>query len=407
MQGAAGAVLPTGERHRWFVLAVGTSAQTAFSSVFLGVAVIAPALRAHYHLSLSATGVIIAAPSIGAILTMLLWGVATDRFGERPVSSIGLAGAAVALAGAAFAGDARMLGLLLGLAGASGASVNAATGRAVMSSFGPHERGLALGIRQTAVPIGGALAALVLPPLVDWKGVGAALVALGVGCFLAACLSFAGLRPRRDRLDVHHTAEELVHPLRDKRVWWLSTGSALLTSAQASIVGFTVLFLHAEHGLSANDAAAVLAAIQVLAIVGRIASGRLSDRRGNRVTLLRAFAVLLVCGMAAVAALANARTEVLVPVLVVCGTLAMSWNALAFTAVAEYAGEARSGVALGFQQTGIVVSNSVTPIVFAALVASTSWQAGYAAVTLCPLAALWIFNFLLADRAGGRIPDPA
>ena len=57
----------------------------------------------------------------------------------------------------------RSLFALLVLAGAVGASVNSASGRAVMHWFAPSERGLALGIRQTAIPLGGLIVALVLP----------------------------------------------------------------------------------------------------------------------------------------------------------------------------------------------------------------------------------------------------
>ena len=58
---------------------------------------------------------------------------------------------------------------LLVLAGALGASVNAASGRAVMGWFHARERGLALGIRQTAIPIGGAAAAAGLPWLASTR----------------------------------------------------------------------------------------------------------------------------------------------------------------------------------------------------------------------------------------------
>ena len=47
---------------------------------------------------------------------------------------------------------------LLFAAGGLGASVNAASARSVMAWFGPHRRGVALGIRQTAVPLSGLAA---------------------------------------------------------------------------------------------------------------------------------------------------------------------------------------------------------------------------------------------------------
>ena len=50
-------------------------------------------------------------------------------------------------------------GLLAGLAGAGmlGASATSATGRAVMGWFPRSERGTALGVRQMAMPLGGAI----------------------------------------------------------------------------------------------------------------------------------------------------------------------------------------------------------------------------------------------------------
>src|SRR5262249_31185074 len=82
---------------------------------------------------------------------------------------------------------------LLTLAGMAGASVSAASGRAVMGWFAADERGFALGIRQTAVPLGWAIAALALPPVVHAGGLSAGLAALRIGCLGRA----AGRLPRR------------------------------------------------------------------------------------------------------------------------------------------------------------------------------------------------------------------
>ena len=75
-----------------------------------------------------------------------------------PSASRGTAGALVgaALAPSSFA----LLLVALFVAGMLGASATGASGRAVMGWFARGERGFALGIRQMALPIGGALAAL-------------------------------------------------------------------------------------------------------------------------------------------------------------------------------------------------------------------------------------------------------
>jgi hypothetical protein len=91
--------------------------------------------------------------------------------------------------------------------------------------------------------------------------------------------------------------------------------------------------------------------------------------------------------VAAAAAAVGAPIGLLVAALVIAATLSMSWNGLAFTAAAELAGHARSGAALGFQQTILFVVGAVLPIPFAVVVAETSWQAAFALVAVTPLAA--------------------
>src|SRR3954451_9895440 len=146
--------LRPGSRYRWTVLAVGTGAQAATSAYFQGLASIAPALRQANGLSLTGLGLLLAAPTAGLVLTLLAWGRASDRFGDRAVMTVGLTGSAGCLAGAALAHGAVTLGLLRVGAGAVGASVNAASGRAVLAWFTSSQRGMAMGIRQTAAPVG-------------------------------------------------------------------------------------------------------------------------------------------------------------------------------------------------------------------------------------------------------------
>ena len=76
----------------------------------------------------------------------------------------------------------------------------------------------------------------------------------------------------------------------------------------------------------------------------------------------------------------------LVPALAVAGGLSMAWNGLSFTAAAELAGAARSGAAIGFQQTILSGLGVLAPILFARSVSSWSWAAAFAIAALLPLA---------------------
>jgi sugar phosphate permease len=363
------------------VLAAGTFAQATYSAIWFGVAVMAPALRERDKLSLGQTGVLISASLAGSVVSLIPWGIATDKTGERVVLVLGVGTCGLALLAASQAnGFWPLLGTLLA-AGMAGASVQSASGRAVMAWFPGRQRGLALGIRQTAIPIGGFATSLALPPIVA-HDVGWGFAALGIACLVSAAVGGLVLRegPAPDPAD-----SETPAPLKDRRIWQMSIGSALVLAPQMCIVGFMVVFLHDHRGLSESAAAGVLAAVQALGIGARVAAGRWSDLVGSRLGPVRAIALAISAFVFLAALLVDGPLWLLLPALVAAGVLAMSWNGLSFAAAAELAGHARSGAAIGLQQTVLNGSGAVYPGLFGVLVAATTWRLGFAAVALFPL----------------------
>lgn len=380
-------------RYRWAVLAAGTAAQASLSAVLIGLPVLAPALRDEFDLSLSQVGLAMSSLWIGPILTLLGWGLLADKLGERAVLASGLAICGVLAGAAGFASDFMTLLVLLFLSGAAGASVNAASGRAVMQWFSPEERGFALGIRQTAIPVGGGLAALILPFAEQRGGLGAAFGYLGVMCLVGALVAALVIRepPARDaELEGH----AVPWTLRDGRIWTLSVGSGLYLFAQVALMSFAVLFLHDVHGMSEASAAGVLAVLQVGAVVTRIGAGRLSDQLGNRLRPLRWAGLASAAGLVMTAVVAEGALPLVIAVIVVAGAISMAWNGLSLTAAAELAGRARSGAAIGFQQTTLAVIGVFMPLAFAALVESTSWRTAFGLSALGPLVGWWMLGRL-------------
>jgi len=387
-------------RYRWVVLAAGTLAQASFSASSVGLPALAPTLRSQYGLTLSETGVVLAAIGIGMLFTLLPWGLVADRVEERWVIATGLTGAAVLLVVASTThGFGSVTGALIGV-GALGASVNAASGRAIMAWFPSSELGLALGIRQTAIPIGGALGAGALPGLASAGGTRLAFLFLAgttvTGAVVAAVFVRGGSGGEPELGDVSQ-------PLRDPRMWLLGTGTGLYLVAQIAITGFVVLFLHEHRHVSKYGAAAVLVAIYVLATAARIGSGRISDRLGSRLKPLRTIGIAL--STAGVAAATDAPLALLVPLFVVAGVLSMSWNGLAYAAAAETAGSARTGAALGFQQTllGVVVAGAPPAV---AAIAAHSWRLAFVLAAVGPALGVAILR-RLADPRASRGPRPA
>ncbi len=371
---------PAARRYRWTVLFAGVVAQAAYAATGLGLPAIAPAIRDDFGLTLTQTGVVLAAGFLGSLVTLLLWGIVADIVGERVVITVGQGATAGALVWAAYASSYPELVMALALAGGLGAGVNAASGRAVMAWFEEDERGLALGIRQMAVPLGGAVGAVALPLLEQHISLHAAFIGLATGCLLAAIVAAVLIRvePAED-----HSV--LARPLRDPRVWRICIGSTFYVTTQLSLLGFFVLFLHDHRGVSTAVAAAAFAFTQVLGGIVRIAVGRWSDRLRMRIVPLRRIALVLAVAVGTTAVLLDAPVWIVLPALVVAATLSLAWNGLSFTAAAEAAGRARSGAAIGLQQTFLAAGGLVAPIAFAAVVHHGSWRLAFAVAAVSPL----------------------
>lgn len=379
---------PARPRRRWAILVVGVLAQTAASSFVYGIPFLVPTLRDERGLSLAEVGLVVAAPTTGLLLALVAWGYVVDRVGERVPMAAGLGVAGVIVGGVALETPSSLttIVLLLGVGGLGAASVNAASGRLIMGWFSADERGVAMGIRQTAQPLGVALAALVLPVLATTQGPFVALGWTGLACLVAAALvvGIAQDAPRRPPQPHEPTG----NPYRTPTLYRLHAASALLVLPQFAISAFALEYLVREQGWSPGVAGVFVAVSQIAGAAGRIATGWWSDRVGSRLRPMRQLAV-----GSALVMLGFAAGSVWVPVIAVAGLavgaiVTVADNGLAFVSTAEMAGQAWSGRALGIQNTTQNVVASLAPPVLGAIIGASSYGVGFTVAALAPLAAI-------------------
>ena len=379
--------------YRWVVLAVGSLATAAIAAVQGGLPAVSPAIQETFDLTLVEVTAVFTAFALGTVLTLLAWGMLSDRRGERAVISGGLAGGALAMLAAASSHGYTALLIWMLLAGMLGSSALAASGRAVFGWFPRSERGFALGLRQTAVPVGAALASFTLPPLATAAGVHAALYALA-GLMLVA--SVAAAVWLRDGPNVESDAPPAPDAARDPRIWRLSAASSLMIIGQVGVTSLLVLYLYSERDWTAAHAALALGGVQVGAALARVSVGRWSDVRGERVEPFRRLATL--AGVLLLASVALGPVA-----LMAGGVAAMSWNGLSFTAAAEISGRRQAGKAMGIQNTAMRVVAAGVPIGLGALASAVSWSAAFVVMGVTPLIARALLGPLVDDeRRRGR-----
>lgn len=371
------------------MLAVALAATTSANVFINGAAFLIPTLHTERGLDLAAAGLLSGMPSLGLVITLIAWGYVVDRVGERIVLTVGSVLISAAAFAAAFSESLVAVGAFLLLGGMAAASSNSASGRLVVGWFPVEQRGLAMGIRQTATPLGVGLGALVIPRLAQSHGVSGALLFPAVVCAVSALVCLMAVidppRPPRSEAPVEH----LANPYRGSSVLWrIHAVSVLLVVPQAVVWTFTLVWLMTDRHWSAGSAGVIVMVAQLLGAGGRIAAGHWSDRLGRRLRPIRTIAAAAAFSMGALALLDFLESPVAVAAMVIASVITVSDNGLAFTAIAEIAGPFWSGRALGTQNTSQHLASAAAAPLFGGLIGVAGYPAAFAVSALLPLLAI-------------------
>lgn len=344
----------------WQLLGIAVVTQAGISFVELGVPVLAPFIKEGLGLSAAGVGVIVSALNLGRIVGSIPSGKLADALGERWVMTLGGLGVA-GLAALAAVSPYLLLLLALAACGVFAGSASPAGAKLILAAFPPERRGLPMGIRQAAVPLGALLATASLPAVAQalgWRW------ALGLAALVPLAATAASSVSTRGMPPFARTApkEPLRSIVRDREILLASVWAMLFVGGQYAVLVYLVLDLTTEIGLSLTTAVALLAVATAAGTAGRMAFGWLSDRisGGRRLPGLVAVTVTGALSAAILAALpAGASVPLAAAAAALAGFSLIGWQGLWVTLLSELAPEGSSGTAVGFgltlTNTGIVV----------------------------------------------------
>jgi len=378
---------------RWAVLALMAAAHALGSMSALAVAPLAPFLLDALGLSRVQAGLFLPAVYLGGVLMSLPAGWLTERFGVRWPLAIGLTVSGSAVAAGALAPALLALLALLVVAGFGFSILNPTTGRAVFDWFPARERGLAMGIKQAGLTLGGIASALALPPLAVALGWRAALAAAGLVSLACAALVAATYRdtPAGPAIPLGDRARltDLAPVVRRPGVIVVLACGLVLGITQSSVLAYLALFARETFGMSSVEAARLLAMAHLGGVAGRLGWGAVSDRafEGRRRPGLTLNALVGAAGFALFALGSPVPPLVAVGVALVAGMGAFGWVGLYFALMAEIGGARFAGLMTGlsviFAWGGVLVG----PPLFGALVeALDSYRAGWLALAALAMA---------------------
>ena len=171
-------------------------------------------------------------------------------------------------------------------------------------------------------------------------------------------------------------------------LWRIHAASALLVVPQFAVSAFTLVYLVGQRHWDPTAAGRVIFWFQIAGAAGRIGAGVWSDAVRSRLTPMRQLAVASALLMAMLAAGAWLDAWWVVAGFGLGAVVTVADNGLAFTAVAEFAGSAWAGRAMGVQNTGQNIAALLTAPLLAGVIGDTRYALGFAVVALFPMLAI-------------------
>jgi len=344
---------PPPSTNGWAPLTITLAIQSLVTMALLTLPSMAPRVAQALAISPAYLGLYIALAYAGAMTASLAAGAAVARFGAIRVSQAGLVLCAVGLCLCAVPSFAAM-GVGAVMIGMGYGPVTPASSHLLARTTPAHRISLVFSVKQTGVPVGGALAGAIVPSLQQFAGWQQALLAVAAANIVCAVVS----QTLRKDFDADRNpskplaAGNLLQPVRmvlaDASLRMLATCSFIFSIVQLSLTTYLVTYLTDSLAYGLVAAGALLSVSQVGAVLGRVGFGYLSDRwLGARRMLSMLASVMAVSALATALLPAHPPALLVMPVLFVFGATALGWNGVYLAEVARQAPPGMAGVATG------------------------------------------------------------
>jgi len=358
--------------------------QALVSLAAVTVPIFAPTAARDIGISATSVGFYVGLIYISSMLSSLWSGNFIVRYGAVRVSQVSLlfCGIGLALAAAASVPVLILSALILGL---GYGPVTPASSHVLSRNTPANLMSFVFSLKQTGVPLGGAIAGAIVPALVlslSWKST-AGIV--GVFCGLTALL-IAPIRSGIDsdrqpdrRISFQGVTGPLKLVLTHRPLLRLATISFFYGGMQLCLITYLVIYLTKNIGMALIAAGLTLSAAQIAGTIGRLIWGIIADRFLRPSLVLGLIGVLMSLGAVATACFSPDWSYPAIWIaVIVFGASAIGWNGVYLAEAARLApiGQVSdaTGGCLFFTFLGVVAG----PPVFAGVATLTdSYSLGY------------------------------
>jgi ACS family hexuronate transporter-like MFS transporter len=397
-------------RYRWVILGICWLAYIVVFMERLSIPPLAPFLKEDLALTSAQVGFFMSAAAGGYAVMLIPAGWLVDRIGARRMLLIGEVIGGIFIMGmftvTSFAGGI----VFMALAGFGMGCLMPSTTKAVLEWFPMKERATAMGVKQTAVNVGGMITASTLPTIALTLGWRYGFVMYGYVGILIGIVSFMLYREPPQSVDLN-TSEPIIPSgprpsvreiLKSREIPLLiGTGFCMIV---VEFSGLTYFVLYLKEGLlfPVVTAGFLLAFVEGGGVFGKPVSGLISDRlfHGGRKKVYMlwtgvAFAMCLIfCFLRQ-----GSPLWLIIPTCLIFGFVGIGWGGLQLTLVGEFAGKERAGMITGISSALLLIGNIVGPPALGYLIDMTgSYQIAWQILALLALLATVLLFFVREER---------
>jgi sugar phosphate permease len=386
------------------ILMVLSLSHTVISFSNLSIPALTPFLREELGLTHAQLGMFISFFFAGVAAASIFFGWTSDFLGERRTLMIGLGIQGVFMIGFSLISSFFLGGLLLIMAGIGYSSVAPATTKSVMRWFSSQGRATAMGVKQTGIPLGGILAASIMPGIAlsfGWRF----SVLLGAILALSAILVVRILIPPAAP-SIGGPRQNFWKQFRvvfsNRNIMALSIMGIFLAGVQLSLITHLVLFLKNKFLFSSVMAGMYLASAQAGGIAGRIGWGLVSDfiAGGKRKLILGLIGIAAVIQLFLIGRLdPNFSKGLLFLFIAFLGSTTIGYHGVLFGLLGEMVNKEVVGLATGFSLTITFLGIVLFPPLFGYVVDQQgSYRPAWDLLAFSLIAGLLILLFFVKEK---------
>ncbi|MFC8054429.1 MFS transporter [Bacillus cereus] len=389
--------------YKWVMLIFATIAQTTATLITYGVGAFTLFWKEEYALTNMESGLLISVVNIGPLFCMLFVGRLLDQYNEKILISISsfLLGGSLLLTNIVSGFNGLLFVLLL--VGMFYSVSQPGGSKVIMKWFQKENRGLAMGIRQAGIPIGGSLAGILIPFLTIQYNVTYAINSIACICIIGGLLFFVFYKEpyvqeeaRKEQIKISFWTQLKV-VICKKELYPIYITGICMISLQMVLVGHFMKFLVREQSITYIVAGTVFSVMFFFGMIGRVALAAVSDLfyKGNRrIPLFIAVCASIGLILLLVISIHTVTSGVLYGVSALLGFFSIGWFSLFIAEVAECASEESIGITVSLALTLNQITIIVAPVLFGYIVD----EKGYTYAWLCIVMVLSISTVSLYNK---------